>query len=76
MQLSMPETAVVYTSGDWGMLLQQQVLIEHHLYSEQNIIPLIDLELSISTTEPAIILQMIMSEYLPIIYPDGSARLQ
>ena len=76
MQLSIPETAVEYTSGNWGMLLQQQVLIENHTYSEQNIIPLVDLELLFSTTEPAIILQIILSENMPVIYPDGSASIK
>lgn len=76
MQLSLPETTVMYTSGDWGMLLDQQVQIENQLYSEQNIITHTDLELSFSTTEPAIILQIILSENMPIEYPDGSTVLE
>lgn len=62
MQLSMPETTVVCSSGNWGTLLHQQVLIENHIYSEQNIIPLVDMELSFATTEPAIMLQILLSE--------------
>jgi AraC-like DNA-binding protein len=76
MKLPMPETTVMYASGRWGMCLHQQVQIENHVYSEQNIVPQTDMEIHFVSNEPAIVLQIVLSENMQIIYPDGSINQQ
>jgi AraC-like DNA-binding protein len=76
LKLTLPETEVLYNSGNWGMLIHQQALLENHLYSEQYLVPLVDMELSFATTEPAIILQIILSDEMEITYPGGQTKQQ
>jgi AraC-like DNA-binding protein len=76
LQLAIPGVETIYTSGNWGILIHQQVLIENHLYTEQYVTPLVDIELYFATTEPAIVLEIILSDNIQVTYPDGTAIQQ
>ncbi|SFE17793.1 Helix-turn-helix domain-containing protein [Chitinophaga sp. CF118] len=76
LMLNLPSTEGIYVSGVWGMMIHQQVPIENHLYSEQHVIPLVDMELHFFTTEPTIIMQIILSDEMQFTYPDGGTSQQ
>jgi AraC-like DNA-binding protein len=76
LKLTLPKTEVSCTCGSWGMMIEQQARLENHLYSEQFVAPLKDIELSFATTEPSIILQIILSDEMEITYPGGDTKQQ
>ncbi|MVT12490.1 helix-turn-helix transcriptional regulator [Chitinophaga tropicalis] len=76
LRIPIEDAQATCVSGHWGVMIRQQVPVKDSVYNELYAEPLIDMELSVSVTEPLIIVQVMLTGNLRLSYPNGHISLQ
>lgn len=76
LRIPIEDTQATCVSGNWGVMIHQQVPVKDSVYNEMYAEPLADMDLFVSVTEPVIIMQVMISGSFRLSHPDGYISLQ
>lgn len=75
-RIPIEDTQATCLSGQWGVMIRQQVPVKDSVYTELYAEPKKNTDLTVSVKEPVIIMQIMLTGSFRLMHPDGYISLQ